>query len=74
MRHWALRVEKRAAAVLVGRGHGEEIGVVTLDDGRLDLEHREPVRAAVMAAGVAREPRAVRQGDGRNELVHHAVQ
>ena len=70
----ALRVEEGAAAVVVGRTLGEQVCVMARDHRRLDGEDGEAVRAAIPAAGVAREPRAVCLRHGQDQLLHDVVQ
>jgi len=67
-------VQERAASLLARHSCREELGVMTLDHGGLDLEDREPVGAAIVTPGAAREARTVCGRDGRHELVHDAVE
>ena len=66
-------VEERAAR-RARRALGEERRVVTLDDGRLQLEHGEPIRAASGAALAALEARGVRSCDGRRDFLHRGME
>ncbi len=48
--------------------------MVTLDDGGLELEHGEPIRAAVGATLPALETRGVHGGHRRSDLLHRGVE